>query len=305
MRNNWRESLAKIIPSAHWEYDVPLSGFTSMKVGGPADMLLSAESAEQVAIAVRACHELDIPCFVMGCGSNLIVRDSGIRGLALHVGKKMSRCEIRGKKAIALAGCKLPLLAREAIQKNLIGLEFAGGIPGSVGGAINMNAGAYGGEIKDCLTRVQIIDDTLKLREYEPHPEDFGHRTSIFMQNKWIITQAEFSLRYDTDGEGRKRFDDWNLQRKQKQPLSLPSAGSVFKRPPGYFAGQLIDQAGLKGASVGGAKVSELHAGFIVNTGNAKASDVIELIEFVQQRVLEHSGITLETEVRIVGDPPS
>lgn len=298
---DWQNLLSQKLPKADIGFKIPMHTLTSMKVGGPADAVLSAANTQQIIEAVAFCREENIPCMVMGCGSNMIVRDGGIRGLVIHIGRNMSICQIRGTKAVVDAGCKLPMLAREAMQKKLAGLECVGGIPGSVGGAIYMNAGAYGGEIRQTLQSITYIDKDLQVCSYTPKDNDFGYRSSIFMKNQWLITRAEFALHYDTSGEGRIRYDECNQLRKKKQPLNFPSSGSIFKRPDGYYAGQLIEHAGLKGTAVGGASVSQLHAGFIINHDHATASDVLELIALIQSRVLETSGIMLEPEVKILG----
>ena len=282
--------------------NVSMAGHTSFKIGGMCDAMLCVESRETLIKALRLCRETRTPCTVIGNGTNLLVRDGGIRGLTLKIAEDYSQITLKGMTATAQAGARLATLARDCIQKNLAGLETIGGVPGTVGGAVVMNAGAYGREIKDALKRVWYIDGALELCEREVKPDDMGYRDSVFMREGWIVTDAEFSLTRDFDKDARRVFDECAKKRREKQPLSMPSGGSVFKRPKDGFAGALIEQAGLKGASIGGAQVSELHAGFIVNTGNATASEVEELIALIQSRVLENSGVALEPELRIIGE---
>lgn len=281
--------------------DEPMYKHTSFKIGGTADVMLLPQSASQIVDAIGICRDIGMPYFVMGNGSNLLVRDGGIRGLVIKT-ESMNAVRFEGRKITAEAGLKLSTLSREAIQKNLAGLEFAGGIPGSVGGAVFMNAGAYGGEVKDTLISVTYIDDALCSHEIVPSLSDMGYRTSVFAQSGWIITQAQFALHLDMDGMARAHFDRYAELRKEKQPLNFPSAGSVFKRPAGHFAGKLIEDVDPKGFSIGGAQISEKHAGFIINKGGATACDVLELIRFVQDKVFARTGIWLETEIKIIGD---
>lgn len=285
---------------------VPMSSHTSLRVGGPADAMLLPASADEILRALILCKEAGIPVTVIGNGTNLVVRDGGIRGLVIKIGQRMSGVSFDGCRVAAQAGARLMTLAAAAVnEKNLAGLAFAAGIPGSVGGAVAMNAGAYCSEIKDVVTKVRYIDPaSLTIEERVVSGGDFRYRGSVFMEKGFIVTAAEFALSPD-DGSEKQRMEAYLASRRQKQPVTLPSAGSVFKRPQGYYAGALIEQAGLKGVSIGGAQVSELHAGFIVNTGGAAAKDVTRLIELVQKRVFEHSGVMLYPEVRIIGEERS
>lgn len=282
--------------------DEPMSRHTTMRVGGKADMLLLPTKAEQVRDAIGACKECAAPYYVMGNGSNMIVRDGGLRGLVIKMNDTFNECRFKGARVEVQSGVRLITLSRDAIQKGLSGLEFAGGIPGTVGGAVAMNAGAYGDEMRKVVTAVSLIDERLILRRHTVAPGDMGYRTTIFSKKGYIITGAELSLGFDCDGSARQRYDEYNRMRREKQPLSYPSAGSFFKRPEGHYAGKLIEDAALKGARVGGAEISSLHAGFLINTGNATASDVLALCALVQKRVFELFGVQLEPEVRIVGE---
>lgn len=291
-----------MLPNAFLLFDEPMSRHTTFKIGGKSDALLSAKDSGEVITALRFCQEQGLPCFVMGNGSNLLVRDGGIRGVVVKIHEHMQAYSLSGDTATAQAGCKLALLVRETVEKNLAGLEFAGGIPGTVGGAVLMNAGAYGGCMADCLRQVTYIDERFELCQITPGEKDMGYRDTVFSRNGYIVVRAEFSFSRCTDGSVRERYEACNTARRSKQPLSLPSAGSAFKRPEGHFAGQLIQNAGLKGESVGAAQVSPLHAGFIVNNGGARACDVLALMALVQRRVFDDSGVRLEPEIKIVGE---
>ena len=301
--NQWRQELVERLADSPVHFDAPMAAWTTMKVGGPADALVEGKSEKDILAAMRFAKEKGLPLFIMGKGSNLIVRDGGIRGVVLLVA--LDKLNVRGVAVSAEAGCRLPFVARDVMQKNLAGLEFAQGIPGSVGGAVIMNAGAYDGEMAQVIRRVRYIDSAQQIVERDVTAADFAYRTSIFAREGWTVLRAEFGLHRDVDGAARCRFDAFRAARQAKQPIEMPSAGSVFKRPEGYFAGQLIEEAGLRGASLGGAQVSPKHAGFIVNQGGATAADVLALIEQVQQRVLAHSGVELQLEVRVVGEPPA
>ena len=295
------KELLRLLPGAQLLSNEPMDRHTTFRVGGPADWMLFARSAEEIARARRFCREEGVPCTILGNGSNVVVRDGGLRGLVILIGEGMSDCRFEGTKAVSQAGRRLTALSRDALLRGLAGLEFAGGIPGTVGGAVCMNAGAYGGEMKDALAAVTYLDESDKIVRRVVQEGDFSYRNSIFLKNGWIVTEAEFALAPD-DGQARARYDDYSARRRQKQPLSYPSAGSTFKRPEGHYAGALIEQAGLKGVSVGGAQVSELHAGFVVNRGGATAQDILSLIALIQTKVLEQSGVLLEPEVRVLGE---
>ena len=281
--------------------DEPMSRHTTFRLGGPADVLFLPASAEETARAIQAARALNEPCFVMGNGSNLLVKDGGVRGLVIEIGEPMSGIAVEGTTVRAQAGASLTHLAREAAAASLQGLAFASGIPGSVGGAVAMNAGAYGGEIKDVLTRTLVLErgtPVWKTAE-ELH---LSYRNSDVLRQGLIVLEAEFGLASGDREAILAEMSELARRRREKQPLTMPSAGSTFKRPEGHFAGALIEASGLKGFKVGGAQVSELHAGFIVNAGGATARDVLDLIEAVTARVRADSGVTLEPEVRVIGE---
>ena len=267
----------------------PLSSITTFRCGGPADRLVTVNSREELKEALGLPRPM-----ILGNGSNVLFSDAGYRGTIIKFGPQLSKIEIDGTKVKAGAGALLAQAAKAACAHGLTGFEFATGIPGSVGGGVYMNAGAYDGSISDVLVKVKSIP---QLRNY-----GLSYRHSNFMEKGAIILEAEFELKPGIQAEIDAKVADLTQKRTSKQPLSYPSAGSFFKRPEGYFAGKLIQDAGLKGKSVGGAQVSELHAGFIINTGGAKSSDIIELMHIVQQEVLDRFGVQLEPEVRIIAE---
>lgn len=280
--------------------DQPMDRYTSFRIGGPADVVFQPETAQEIIMAQALAAEDDVPVTVVGCGSNLLVSDDGIRGLVILLGKPFSQIEVQGNVIHAQAGARMSALANAALANGLTGLEFASGIPGSVGGGVYMNAGAYGGQLSDVIVEVEMIRDGMVVRV--PAEEmDFGYRHSAAMDEGGLIVGATFVLQSGDPAEIRAKMDDLNGRRRDKQPLEYPSAGSVFKRPEGYFAGALIEQAGLKGCRIGGAEVSEKHAGFIVNRGGATAQDVCDLVAHVQKTVQEQFGVWLETEIRFLG----
>lgn len=278
----------------------PMKKHTTFKIGGAADRFCEAESLNDVFSALAYAKEKNLPLFVMGNGSNLLVSDKGIRGLVLKISDKFSKCEVSGDTIKAQSGILLSTLSKLALKNSLSGIEFAGGIPGTLGGAIYMNAGAYGGEMKDIVKSVTYLEDG-EIKKIEEGFE-FGYRKSIFTNKDAIILGAEISLKCGSDDEIKEKMEDFKRRRTEKQPLAMASAGSTFKRPTGYFAGKLIEDAGLKGYTIGGAAVSEKHSGFVVNKGDATAEDVILLISHIQKTVKEKFGVMLETEVKIVGE---
>lgn len=279
--------------------NVEMNRMTTFKIGGKADMFIEPSSKEMLSETLLTAKEANINVTVIGGGSNLLVSDNGIEGLVVKIGDKMSAIKQNGTVFEAEAGVLMSVLAKETIKCGCMGLEWAGGIPGRLGGAIAMNAGAYGYEIKAVLEKVEYIENG-DICSKTVEETDMGYRYSIFTAPNKTVVSATIKLIAD-DGEAKNRMIEMNNKRKNSQPLSYPSAGSVFKRPVGHFAGRLIEDAQLKGVSVGGAMVSEKHAGFIINTGDATAKDVLELIELVKQRVFENSGVMLEEEVRFVG----
>jgi UDP-N-acetylmuramate dehydrogenase len=279
----------------------PMSAHTSLHIGGPADIMLQPETEAQARFALAACRDNGIPALIIGNGTNLLVKDGGIRGAVIQLGERFSVVKFDAERVYALAGARLMTVSSDAAERSLGGLEFACGIPGSIGGAVAMNAGAYGGELKDVLTHVTVIDPSYDISRITVCDGDLGYRTSRFAFPAYTVLSAELKLTPNDDG-AKARCDAFLKSRREKQPLTYPSAGSTFKRPMGGFAAKLIEDAGLKGLTVGGAQVSQLHSGFIINLGGASAHDVLELIAQVQKRVFDHSGIMLEPEVRIVGE---
>lgn len=283
--------------------DEPMSLHTTFKIGGPADLFVTVNEKEQLAGAVALAKAEGIPLFVLGNGSNLLVSDKGIRGMVLRMGRQF--CDIghaEDGSILCGAGVRLSVLCSYALEHSLTGLEFAWGIPGSVGGAAFMNAGAYGGEMKDVVTACEHVSLNGVSTAFTGEALEFGYRRSAYSNGGFIITGVELHLEKGDKAAIKAKMDDLMGRRKDKQPLEFPSAGSVFKRPTGYFAGGLIEQCGLKGARVGGAQVSPKHAGFIVNAGGATCEDVLALIEKIQKTVKEETGVTLECEVRKIGE---
>jgi len=281
--------------------DEPMKNHTTFRVGGPADVCFLPKSADELMRAMNIAAEMDIPCMVMGNGSNMVVRDGGIRGLVIILGDRFADIRVEGTHISCQAGAMLARLANAALDNSLTGLEFASGIPGTLGGGAVMNAGAYGGQLSDVLVSAQVLTDG-SVETYTLEQMEMGYRTTRPLREGSIVLSAEFELKTGDREEIAATMRDLNGRRRDKQPHNFPSAGSTFKRPEGYFAGALIEGAGLKGYSVGGAQVSEKHAGFIVNTGDATAADILELIKHVQQVVMEKDGVMLECEVRIVGE---
>lgn len=278
-----------------------LSAHTTFKIGGPAEVFASPQNAGQVSAAVRFCKENGVKLFPLGKGSNLLVSDEGASGIVLHFGRDMSEMRLLDEETIYCeAGASLAKLCGFALENSLTGLEFAYGIPGSVGGAVFMNAGAYGGEIKDVILYAEHIDKNGERGVFEGDALEMSYRHSVYSSKKYIITSAVFRLKKGDKAEIKAKMDELLGKRFDKQPMDKPSAGSTFKRPEGAFASALIDQCGLKGFTVGGAQVSEKHAGFVINKGGATCSDVLELIKRVQDKVKTDTGFTLEPEVEIL-----
>ena len=281
----------------------PMARHTTMRVGGPAEILFSPASEGELLFAVREAKRAGAPFRIIGNGSNLLVLDGGLPGLTIRLGEAFSKISVDGNQIRAQAGALLSRVAAAARDASLTGLEFASGIPGSAGGGMAMNAGAYGGQLSDVFEGCRALDpETGIISALGPAEMALGYRESAALSRGLIVTEAAFRLTAGDRSAIQAKMDDLSARRREKQPLNLPSAGSMFKRPEGHFAGALIEQAGLKGLRVGGAYVSEKHAGFVVNDRNATARDVLDLIRLVQARVLEHSGVRLETEVRILGE---
>lgn len=283
-------------------HDFPLSRVTSFHIGGNADLAVYPADAEAFAYALDAVVQAGVPYTVIGNGSNTLVRDSGFRGV-VFVTTDMRRVTIDGTRLTGGCGVLLGSIGTNASRAGLAGAEFANGIPGTLGGAVYMNAGAYGGQLADIVCETVCYDlDAKQVLHLDNAAQHFGYRHSVFMEKNYIILSATLQLTKDEPDAIRARMNDYLARRREKQPLEYPSAGSVFKRPEGHFAGKLIEDAGLKGLRVGGAEVSPKHAGFIVNVGGATARDVLELIERIREKVYAMSGVTLECEIRTIGE---
>ena len=280
--------------------NVPLSTLTSFRIGGPAAMVMRPRNAEDIQKTIQACSQFVTPYCILGNGTNVLAPDAGYPGVIIRIDTPLTTPLFVDTTVTCPAGTALSVLARESVNMRLMGLETLSGIPGTVGGAVAMNAGAYGAEIRHIIKSVRILKNG-RVLDVETKKTDFGNRTSKYSAPDVVVLSATFQLDHD-DGGARERMLETTRQRKEKQPLAFPSAGSVFKRPNGRFAGALIEGAGLKGFSVGGAQVSPMHAGFIVNTGNATERDVLELISIIQQRVFDDSGIQLEREVKLLSE---
>lgn len=301
-----KESVAGLINNIIGEENVfidePMSNHTSFKVGGNADILAIPRSMDQLVEIVGVCRERQYPFFIMGNGSNLIVRDKGIRGVVIKTCGGLEEVKVSNDLLEAESGILLSKLSNIALKNSLSGLEFASGIPGTLGGAVTMNAGAYNGEMKNVVICTRYLDKQGLVKEVEGAQHQFGYRSSFIHKDGGIVLKSRLQLRKEDKREIKALMDDFANRRKDKQPLEMPSAGSVFKRPAGHYTGQLIENCGLKGYSIGGAQISNKHCGFIVNSGNAIAEDVIKLIKFVQDRVKSEYGVELQTEVKIVGE---
>ena len=275
---------------------------TTFRVGGKADMYVSVKSVEELSSLIKLARETDTPFTIIGNGSNILVKDKGIRGLVIEIGSGMSAHELKGNRIYAEAGILLSRLASLALNASLTGMEEISGIPGTLGGGIYMNAGAYGGELKNIVKTVTYIDEYGEEKTVTADKCEFGYRKSIFTSGGKYIVSAVIELSEGDRTEISEEMADYAKRRREKQPLSLPSAGSTFKRPEGYFAGALIQESGLKGYKSGGAMISDLHAGFVVNYDNATSQDILDVIKHTQETVLNKFGVMLETEVKIIGE---
>lgn len=297
---SFEKHLASLLAHGHIEKNAPLKELSTMRVGGMADFIVEPASEEELISVVRFAASPNIPLCLVGNGSNIVFSDDGFDGIVVHLGKAWSDVQVNGNVITAQSGALLPAVARAAYAASLSGLEFAAGIPGSVGGAVCMNAGAYGGEMKDVVTSVRVYADG-KIRELSLDELDLGYRHSAVLTHGWIVLSATMTLKPGDPEAIKAAMDDYNARRREKQPLQYPSCGSFFKRPVGHYAGALIEQAGLKGYSLGGAQISALHAGFMINADNATASDIYALMLHVQKTVNEKFGVMLEPEVQLIG----
>ena len=302
MNQSFYDKLTSVIAKERVYVDEPMSRHTTFRVGGPADFFVTPKAKEEVRDVIRICKEAGMPYYIIGNGSNLLVSDAGYRGVIVQIYKEMNEVKVEGDLVKAQAGALLSGIAAKALGAELSGFEFASGIPGTIGGACVMNAGAYGGEMKDVLESVTVLTGEGKIIELGRNELELGYRTSVIAKKGYIVLGAVLKLERG-DGEKIKTYmDELKEKRVTKQPLEYPSAGSTFKRPEGYFAGKLIEDAGLRGFQVGGAQVSEKHCGFVINRNHATAADIMELMRQVQSRVKENSGVDLEPEVKRLGD---
>ena len=282
----------------------PMSRHTTFHIGGGADYLLVPQSVEQIKSALEVCRDKGLDIFMLGAGSNIVVGDRGVRGVVLKLEKGFDAAEVKkeDKIIVANAGIHLTKLSQIALENELSGFECLSGIPGTLGGAIYMNAGAYGDEIQNHIVDVTFLDENLEIKTYKKEELGFGYRKSIFTDTKKVILSATLKFEDGCYDKIKEKIAEHTKMRVTKQPIEKFSAGSTFKRPEGNFAGTLIEQAGLKGTKIGGAEVSEKHAGFIINSGDAKAKDVLDLVKFVQNTVYEKSGVMLEPEIKKIGE---
>ena len=281
--------------------DVPLKAHTTFRIGGMAQFLVTPNNTEALAETIRLCNREQIPYYVIGNGSNLLVSDTGYQGVVIRLYRTLDYIGVEDELLIAGAGALLVSVSKRAMHEGLTGLEFASGIPGTIGGALVMNAGAYGGEMKDIVHEVTVMTPQGELQVLSCEEMAFGYRRSIVSEKGLVVVEAKLKLQAGEKSKIEEKMRELSDARKEKQPLEFPSAGSTFKRPEGYFAGKLIDDAGLRGYQVGGARVSDKHCGFVINTGNATASDVVQLIQDVRQKVKLKSGVELEPEVKLLG----
>ncbi len=294
------QQLSTLLPAGCVRENVVLAPYTTMRTGGPAALFAEPRNAQQLARVHQWAQEKGLPLLILGNGSNLLIADSGFNGLVLHQGRALRDVSVLAIRLTALAGAAVAVAARAAAQASLTGLEFAAGIPGSIGGAVCMNAGAYGGEIAQVIVSARVLTPE-GVRTVSKEELSLGYRSSAVMQNDWVVLEATFELAPGSPDEIKATMADLVARRREKQPLQYPSCGSFFKRPVGYYAGALIEQAGLKGYRVGDAQVSEMHAGFVINRGHATSSEIYRLMQDVQRRVQTQFGVTLEPEVRLIG----
>lgn len=296
------EKIQKLVGEAKVLVNEPMASHTTFKIGGPADYFVMPETIEELAEVLKLCKEENMPYFILGNGSNLLVGDKGFRGVVIQLYKNFDGICLEGTKITAKAGAMLIRVAKEAGKAGLTGLEFASGIPGTIGGAMVMNAGAYGGEMKDVVTAVTVLTKEGDIKTLSGEEMNFRYRGSVVEDEGYIVLEAVMELKEGNLEEIQTRMEELSLQRRTKQPIEYPSAGSTFKRPEGYFAGKLIQDANLRGYQVGGAQVSEKHCGFVINAGGATAADVMQLMQDVSDKVEMQFGVALEPEVKRIGE---
>lgn len=301
MNPTFLETLQKILEKEQYKINEPMSSHITFRVGGNADCYIKP-SLEQLPEVIALCKQFDIPWIIIGNGSNLLVGDKGVRGVVIEMGKYADKVTIDGDTITAEAGAMLAAVAKQVARTSLTGMEFASGIPGTIGGAVVMNAGAYGGEMKDVITSVTVLTREGEQKKLSLEELELSYRHSCIPENGYTVLKAELKLTEGKKEAIEARMEELKIQRVTKQPLEYPSAGSTFKRPEGYFAGKLIEDTGLRGFQVGGAQVSEKHCGFVVNKEHATAADIDNLIKEVQDRVEQKFGVRLETEVKYIGE---
>ena len=301
MNDQFLTELQNVMGGSGIFMEEPMKKHTTFRVGGPADVLVQPDETALAAI-LALCRQYHVSYSFIGNGSNLLVGDKGIRGVVIEMTDPMGNIEVDGTKITAQAGAMLSKIANTAASNGLGGMEFAAGIPGSVGGAVVMNAGAYGGEMKDIIEKVYVLDENGAQLELDRDALDLGYRHSCIPEKKYIVTKVVLELVPRNEAEIRSEMKELNEKRAEKQPLQYPSAGSTFKRPEGYFAGKLIMDAGLRGYHVGGAQVSEKHCGFVINKGDATAADICQLMRDVSDKVQAQFGVVLEPEVKMIGE---
>lgn len=295
--------LNKRITTGRFIINADMRLYTSFKAGGRADLLTVPQDEKQLISLLQLLNNENVPYIIMGNGSNILVKDGGYRGVIIKIDDGFSQIEINGNSIIAGAGALMSKIAKKALEAELAGFEFASGIPGSIGGGVFMNAGAYGGEIADVIEYAEVLNrDTCVIKKLYRDELELSYRHSCLQQSGDIVLRVKLNLKQSNYDEISALMQDLTARRNEKQPVQYPSAGSFFKRPEGYFAGKLVQDAGLKGLALGGAKVSSKHSGFIINTGNATASDILELMKIVQNTVYDKFGVIMEPEVRIIGE---
>lgn len=296
------DGLIGILDKEDIKIDEPMKKHISFRVGGPADILVKPRTEDQIKNIINLLKKEEVPYLVIGNGSNLLIKDGGIRGVVVEISDNFNKFEIDGNIVNAQSGVLLAVLGKAILGAELKGFEFAAGIPGTLGGALTMNAGAYGGEMKDIVKSVKVMDEEGNIKELTNEQMEFGYRKSTVIKNNYIVLSAKIKLEDGNYNEIKELMADLAQRRVKNQPLNLPSAGSTFKRPEGHFAGKLIDDAGLRGLTLRGAQVSEKHCGFVVNMGEAKAKDLLDLMYIVKSTVYNKFGINLEEEVKILGE---
>ncbi len=293
--------LYKIVQSENVAVDEPMKNHTSFKVGGPVDILVTPESYDEIVNVIKLCNEEDMTYYIIGRGSNLIVRDGGFRGMVIKL-TKLDKIKVEDERLIVQSGVDLCKVSEAALENSLKGFEFACGIPGTVGGAVTMNAGAYNGEISQVIESALVVDKYGKLITLNKEELELGYRMSAIQKYGYTVLEVTFKLVKGEYSSIKERIDDLTKKREDKQPLEYPSAGSTFKRPEGHYTGKLIEESKLKGFSIGGAQVSEKHAGFIINKGDATAKDILDLIAYIQNTIKSNFDVELHPEVRIIGE---